>query len=245
MSTNLIQKIGKTTKRGLIAIATAGALALSACGKDTGDGNNNGGSGGNPDVITCYGATTETDNSGLVFAWQEEGTYGVNNLFVHELAATCESADYCFKPGSNGERPVKNHVMRHGEYIPASTWKAQRAFIGDGNDPRQFTQEDPFIIGYLPNIAKSSWGWSNDNAEYDWSCQDSQCDDPQGYNYNMNHSCDATNGLENCLGLNQLDRTFSTHTLQHGKNYLVRFLFGSAVNDSNWIEFCNQTVLKY
>lgn len=51
--------------------------------------------------------------------------------------------------------------------------------------------------------------------------------------------------LINCLGLNQLDRTFTLNTLKTGKSYLVGFLFGSAVNDSNWIEFCNQAVFKY
>lgn len=238
---SLTEKLRTFAKEGVIAIAAAGLIA-SGCGIFDKKEDDSGQTGGSSDKTQCYEASTEIDASGLVHTWQAEGSHGANHFYLHELAATCNDAEYCFKNGM----PVKDYVLRRDEYIPASAWNAWRPVQLDGKDPREFLQEDPLIVGYLPWIQKSVAGWKNDNTTYDWSCAESQCDDPQGYHYNINNACGETNGLENCLGLNQLDRSFTPSRLAHGKQYLARFLFGANPNDTgNWIEACNQAVLDY
>ena len=224
--TNLTEKIKTFAKKGMIATITAGAIALSACGQEeekpaTGTGHSS-------NLTQCYGADITFDTAGLVYASQAPDSYGVNHFYLHELADSCETEEYCFLDG----RTVKDYVLRRNELIPNFVWNAWRPVMLDGKDPRQFTQEDPLIVGYLPYIPRNIAGWKNDHATYDWRCE--QGDDGQ------------TNGLENCLGLNQLDKTFTLNTLRSGKQYLARFLFGANPNDTgNWIEFCNQAVFTY
>lgn len=224
--TNLTEKLKTFAKKGMIATIAAGAIALSACGKE--EEKPTTGTGHSSNLTQCYSADITSDAAGLVYVSQEQDSYGVNNFFLHELADSCANAEYCFKNGT----PVKDYVLRRQEVIPASVWNAWRPFAGDGKDSRQFTAEDPFIIGYLPHIPRSMFGWKNAHATYDWRCEN---DDGQ-----------STNGLENCLGLNQLDKTFTLSTLKSGKYYLARLLFGANPNDTgNWIEFCNQAVFIY
>ncbi len=212
--------------KGLTAIASTGVIALSACGGWDGGTGGSGGSGGSNGKTQCYQANVKLD-SGLVYVWHADGSYGSNHFFLHKLADTCEDAENCFPDGT----PVKGYVLKEGESIPDSVWQAGRPFGGDGNDPRKFTDDDSFIIGYLPWIPKSFFGWKNDHAEYDWRCAEGD----EG----------ETNGLENCIGLSQLDKTFTLNTLEPGKNYLARLLFGANVNGENEIGFCNQAVFKY
>ncbi len=216
---------------GLLVLSLALAVGLVGCGPPKPD-QPDGGGGTTPYWTDCGDLNLE-QASNPIEVWPEGDTYGVNTFYLWQLdrrSSACD-ADYCYH--DDGE-PVDNRLPYKDWQIPNTLWSAIR-MNWDGYDPYHFTADDPFYLGYLPDVPSIVSWESKTGARNDGTCPES---DHLYY------------GRHTCIGADQLDEL--APSLVHGRAYLFQLSMvvplgvdAASGYKFNRVQSCYRQIIEY